>query len=158
MMSIMIYVCVCVLYQADTSVHDVYHDLRVCVCCIRLTPVYMMSIMIYVCVCVCCIRLTPVYMMSIMIYVCLMRYWGEGPFWPSTLPDRDNCEKYWWTNLLYINDLVYMDDQVRARLCVSACHFASLCLSLSLSVSVSLSCLSCHFSLCFLSVFVFALL
>ena len=31
-------VCVCVFYQADTSVHAVYHDLRVYVC---------------VCVCVC---------------------------------------------------------------------------------------------------------
>ena len=29
MMCIMIYVCV--LFQADTSVHDVSHDIRVCV-------------------------------------------------------------------------------------------------------------------------------
>ncbi|XP_071119326.1 nose resistant to fluoxetine protein 6-like [Haliotis cracherodii] len=53
-------------------------------------------------------RLTPVYMLVIMVYVPLFRYWGEGPFWPQGGIEPTNCE-YWWTNLLYINNLVNTD-------------------------------------------------
>ncbi|KAK7495799.1 hypothetical protein BaRGS_00013019 [Batillaria attramentaria] len=55
-------------------------------------------------------RLTPAYMLIIMVYVCISPYWGEGPLWPETLPDRDNCKTSWWTNLLYINNFVYSAD------------------------------------------------
>ncbi|PVD22479.1 hypothetical protein C0Q70_18293 [Pomacea canaliculata] len=51
-------------------------------------------------------RLTPAYMLVIMVYSCLSSYWGDGPLWPSALPDRDKCSEKWWTNLLYINNLM----------------------------------------------------
>ncbi|KAK7095323.1 nose resistant to fluoxetine protein 6-like isoform X2 [Littorina saxatilis] len=60
-------------------------------------------------------RLTPAYMLVIMVYVCLSPYWGEGPFWPSANPDRDNCESSWWANLLYINNLANTDKQCLAQ-------------------------------------------
>ncbi|XP_041358213.1 nose resistant to fluoxetine protein 6-like isoform X2 [Gigantopelta aegis] len=50
-------------------------------------------------------RLTPAYMLVIMVYVPLFRYWGEGPQWPQTGIEYTDCD-HWWTNLLYINNLV----------------------------------------------------
>ena len=58
------------------------------------------------CLIYCTHRLTPAYMLVIMVYVCLTPYWMEGPFWQDTVADRDNCKTSWWTNILYINNLV----------------------------------------------------
>ena len=42
----------------------------------------------------------------------LFIYMGDGPAWPfATGPDH-NCEHYWWTNLLYINNFFGMKKQV----------------------------------------------
>ncbi|KAK7095326.1 nose resistant to fluoxetine protein 6-like [Littorina saxatilis] len=48
-------------------------------------------------------------MLVIMVYVCIQPYWGEGPFWQDVQLDRDGCKTVWWTNLLYINNLVKSD-------------------------------------------------
>ncbi|XP_046381394.2 nose resistant to fluoxetine protein 6-like [Haliotis rufescens] len=56
-------------------------------------------------------RLTPVYMIVMMTFSCLYRYLGEGPLWPAELAAADNCKQVWWTNLLYVNNLVHVDDQ-----------------------------------------------
>ena len=52
-----------------------------------------------------CCRLTPAYMLVIMVYVPLFRYWGKGPQWPQNGIEYTDCD-HWWTNLLYINNLV----------------------------------------------------
>ncbi|XP_069119757.1 nose resistant to fluoxetine protein 6-like [Argopecten irradians] len=51
-------------------------------------------------------RLTPIYMLVLMIDANLTKYMGGdgGPVWPKDGIDS-NCEKWWWTNLLYINNL-----------------------------------------------------
>jgi hypothetical protein len=57
----------------------------------------------------CFCRLTPVYAVAILIWTTLYRHWiWNGPFTtqikkfhPSTF---DYCNKYWWTNILYINN------------------------------------------------------
>lgn len=55
-------------------------------------------------------RLTPPYMLVIVLIVGLQQYCGQGPLWATLQPsDKTFCEKYWWTNLLYINNLVYRD-------------------------------------------------
>lgn len=51
-------------------------------------------------------------MLVIMVYSCLSPYWGDGPLWPSALPDRDKCSEKWWTNLLYINNLMSFTETV----------------------------------------------
>ncbi|XP_050398153.1 nose resistant to fluoxetine protein 6 [Patella vulgata] len=56
-------------------------------------------------------RLTPVYMMVLMIDVCLLRYIGDGPLWPQKGFELNECRDTWWTNLLYINNLVKNDHQ-----------------------------------------------
>ncbi|XP_074653885.1 nose resistant to fluoxetine protein 6-like isoform X2 [Tubulanus polymorphus] len=51
-------------------------------------------------------RLTPAYMFIVMIYATLTGYFGNGPMSPI-LRESDyvtSCNKYWWTNLLYINN------------------------------------------------------
>eukprot|EP00026_Physarum_polycephalum_P004720 Phypoly_transcript_04743.p1 GENE.Phypoly_transcript_04743~~Phypoly_transcript_04743.p1 ORF type:complete len:617 (+),score=51.21 Phypoly_transcript_04743:168-2018(+) len=51
-------------------------------------------------------RLTPVYMLLIFIYFKVIPALGRGPIWfmykGSSVPA---CDKYWWTNMLYINNL-----------------------------------------------------
>ncbi|XP_014662242.1 PREDICTED: nose resistant to fluoxetine protein 6-like, partial [Priapulus caudatus] len=54
-------------------------------------------------------RLTPVYMLLLMVDVCLVRYFGSGPLWPKDGFEVNYCSKTWWTNLLFINNLVYSD-------------------------------------------------
>ncbi|XP_067662821.1 nose resistant to fluoxetine protein 6-like [Haliotis asinina] len=55
-------------------------------------------------------RLTPVYMMMLMFYTCLFHYLGDGPIWPQTGVQKQQCRDNWWTNLLYINNLVNKDE------------------------------------------------
>lgn len=54
-------------------------------------------------------RLTPPYMLLLMLYVPTAKYWADGPFWPQQGFDVDECKDTWWTNLLYINNLVRSD-------------------------------------------------
>ncbi|XP_068725527.1 nose resistant to fluoxetine protein 6-like [Montipora capricornis] len=48
-------------------------------------------------------RLTPSYMFVILFFANLYAFLGEGPLW---FPNQNStlCEKYWWTNVLYINN------------------------------------------------------
>lgn len=49
-------------------------------------------------------RLTPLYMMVLAFWATLFKYFGSGPHWPED-PDK-MCKTNWWTNLLYINNIV----------------------------------------------------
>uniref|UniRef100_K1RC99 Nose resistant to fluoxetine protein 6 n=1 Tax=Magallana gigas TaxID=29159 RepID=K1RC99_MAGGI len=59
-------------------------------------------------------RLTPMYMMILMIYTCLTTYLGDGPMWPKQIESAQNCRESWWTNLLYVNNLVLVNKQCMA--------------------------------------------
>ncbi|XP_077994519.1 nose resistant to fluoxetine protein 6-like [Glandiceps talaboti] len=51
-------------------------------------------------------RLTPVYLFLIFFVTYLFPYFGTGPY-TEVIRDAPNpCEDYWWTNVLYINNLV----------------------------------------------------
>lgn len=62
------------------------------------------------------LRLSPTYLFVIMTYMALGPYVGEGPFWFNMKAvNTEPCERYWWTNLLYINNFhpkVYADQCV----------------------------------------------
>ena len=58
-------------------------------------------------------RLTPLYMIVLMVYTCLWNHLGEGPNWPFLNVEAENCKNNWWTNLLYIQNLVNHRNMVR---------------------------------------------
>ena len=47
-------------------------------------------------------------------YTTLFKYFGNGPAWPGNVPEP-NCNKYWWTNLLYINNVYKSNAGVSAE-------------------------------------------
>ncbi|XP_021346367.1 nose resistant to fluoxetine protein 6-like, partial [Mizuhopecten yessoensis] len=55
-------------------------------------------------------RLTPPYMLMLFIDMSLFRYVGDGPFWSKEGTDGKFCRSSWWTNLLYINNVVKTDE------------------------------------------------
>ncbi|XP_062587968.1 nose resistant to fluoxetine protein 6-like [Saccostrea cucullata] len=59
-------------------------------------------------------RLTPMYMIILMIYTCLTLYLGNGPMWPKQIDSAEYCRENWWTNILYVNNLVHTDKQCMA--------------------------------------------
>ena len=62
-----------------------------------------------------CCSLTPVYMILIGFLVSLFVYIGDGPLWPYMDHGHmvyDTCKDHWWTNLLYVNNIVYPTQQV----------------------------------------------
>ena len=48
------------------------------------------------------LRLSPTYYFIMFFNFKVLPYVGSGPLW--FLSDFHNCEKYWWTNILYINN------------------------------------------------------
>ena len=49
------------------------------------------------------LRLSPAYSFVVLIYFKLLPHIGSGPLW-FFADSVNHCEKYWWTNLLYINN------------------------------------------------------
>ncbi|XP_046573369.1 nose resistant to fluoxetine protein 6-like [Haliotis rubra] len=54
------------------------------------------------------LRLTPVYAYVIFVYTFVVPYLVDGPTWTSPT-DKAVCEKNWWINLLYINNVLSPD-------------------------------------------------
>lgn len=55
----------------------------------------------------CCCRLTPVYALIIGFLCTVYEKLGKGPLWQYIIgDDADSCRRWWWTNLLYINNHV----------------------------------------------------
>ncbi len=58
-------------------------------------------------------RLTPVYAILMLSSVTLMPHITRGPMWPQHASVLDgDCPKVWWSNLLYINNIVNLDKRV----------------------------------------------
>ncbi|EFA86774.1 hypothetical protein PPL_00579 [Heterostelium album PN500] len=51
------------------------------------------------------IRLSPLYYFLIFVDWQLMPLFGTGPLWFQYAEQKNACQEYWWTNLLYINNL-----------------------------------------------------
>lgn len=58
------------------------------------------------------LRLTPTYAILIGIAATLITYAGNGPYWYFVKAGEELCRKNWWTNILYVNNLVKTDDMV----------------------------------------------
>ncbi|XP_059157408.1 nose resistant to fluoxetine protein 6-like isoform X2 [Physella acuta] len=55
-------------------------------------------------------RLTPPYMLTMLMGQGFLAFMGSGATWSMKMPsDRENCEANWWTNLIYVNNVVHVD-------------------------------------------------
>ena len=52
------------------------------------------------------LRLTPLYGFVLLFWWKALRVVGMGPLWLSRRGAYRNCQEHWWTNLLYVNNLV----------------------------------------------------
>jgi len=52
------------------------------------------------------LRLTPTYMFIVLFWWKVLRLFDTGPFWGELQGQFTTCEELWWTNLLYINNLI----------------------------------------------------
>lgn len=59
------------------------------------------------------LRLTPVYAILVGVGATLLTYMGKGPMWAYLETSEENCRKNWWTNILYVNNLVNTNKMVR---------------------------------------------
>lgn len=55
------------------------------------------------------LRLTPTYFFILFFYIKILPQLESGPFWNLLEKDIEFCNKYWWTNLLYMNNLYPSD-------------------------------------------------
>ncbi|XP_071489887.1 nose resistant to fluoxetine protein 6-like [Diadema antillarum] len=49
-------------------------------------------------------RLTPALAMLMLIWMFIFPEMNQGPFWYRTEENIDSCRRYWWTDILYINN------------------------------------------------------
>lgn len=59
------------------------------------------------------IRLTPTYAILVGIMATLVVYLGNGPNWYIVEMQAQLCKDNWWTNILYINNIVKSNQIVR---------------------------------------------
>ena len=53
------------------------------------------------------LRTTPTYMFVLFTWYLLLPFMGQGPLWYERQDERPSqCEKYWWANVIYINNFV----------------------------------------------------
>jgi peptidoglycan/LPS O-acetylase OafA/YrhL len=57
------------------------------------------------------LRLTPLYFFILLFYINIFPLMDSGPFWNLLNTDLNTCKKYWWHNLLYINNLYSSSNQ-----------------------------------------------
>ncbi|XP_055338682.1 nose resistant to fluoxetine protein 6-like [Paramacrobiotus metropolitanus] len=70
-------------------------------------------------------RLTPLYMVVLLVYLYIVPYVVGGPY--SLIVKQEGsptefCKKYWWTNLLYINNIIPLN---KNEMCMSWTWFLS---------------------------------
>ena len=58
------------------------------------------------------LRLTPPYMLIIGFWTTLFQFTGEGANWAPLNLASGKCNETWWTNLLYVNNIVKQEEMV----------------------------------------------
>lgn len=62
------------------------------------------------------LRLTPAYAIVVGFYATILYKIGSGPHWNRNIaPNQDHCIKNWWTNLLYINNYVGINNSCMSQ-------------------------------------------
>lgn len=89
-------------------------------------------------------RLTPIYMIIIWLYVGLRPYLSAGPQKPLVFEDENFCSKNIWTNVLYLNNIIYPKEQVNAHFCFAVSVAVSLFFLIFPSVLMMSLCIPCN--------------
>lgn len=58
------------------------------------------------------LRLTPTYAVLVAMGATMLSLLGNGPYWGVMETQEKYCRDNWWTNLLYINNVVKVDEMV----------------------------------------------
>lgn len=61
------------------------------------------------------VRLTPTYAIMVGMGATIFNYVGNGPGWDTVETSEEKCRKYWWTNILYVNNLFHIGEMVRFK-------------------------------------------
>ena len=69
------------------------------------------------------IRLTPAYGLIMLVLTTLILHVGSGPQWARMEAQSELCEKYWWRNLLYINNMFDETSSCMGESWYLACDF-----------------------------------
>ena len=73
-------------------------------------------------------------MLIMMVYAVLMKYWSSGPQWPQEQDAYSTyCNESWWTNLLYVNNLVKVKKMVGSHFRQSS---LTLCILMDFSIHI----------------------
>lgn len=61
-------------------------------------------------------RMLPAYCAMMAVTAHIVPHLGDGPLWPQkTWDEAEKCKNYWWTNLLFISNLIDVKYQVRLK-------------------------------------------
>lgn len=52
------------------------------------------------------LRIVPLYMFMMAYYYCIFPYLSSGPIWRLTDAVNKDCDEYWWTNFLFLNNFI----------------------------------------------------
>lgn len=59
-------------------------------------------------------RMLPAYCAMMAITAHIVPHLGDGPLWPQKIwEEAEICKNYWWTNLLFISNLVDVKYEVK---------------------------------------------
>ena len=64
------------------------------------------------------VRIVPTYVFFLMFFVGTLKYLGDGPLWYLVEAHTKPCLSNWWTNLLFINNFLPVDE---TKVCLSVC-------------------------------------
>ncbi len=56
------------------------------------------------------LRLLPLLTAVILVVIVVNVHVASGPFWHYKVEQAERCKKYWWTNLLFINNFFDQDE------------------------------------------------
>ena len=77
------------------------------------------------------LRLTPSYAVVLLFFWKVLPLVSSGPFWDeTTIFSSDACDKHWWTNLLYVNNLVPFNATAQEMCMGWSWYLVRLCLPL----------------------------
>ena len=78
-------------------------------CCWFFDHVYRYTVVLHGTYCLLFCRLTPMLVFTLLFYMALFPYVGDGPMYSTMSIQPENCRSSWWTNILYLQNIIGME-------------------------------------------------